>query len=64
MPEGRGDGDYVLGAIHILRKKNSGWVGLQNAYNCLFTLCNQAHFCIILLIMWVGGLKNRENVLT
>ena len=22
-------------------------------------LCKQAHFCIILLIMWVGGLKNR-----
>ena len=50
-----------LGAIHILRKKNSGWVGLQNAYNCLFTLDNQTHFCIILLIMWVGGLKNRQK---
>ena len=49
----------ALGAIHILRKKNSGWVGLQNAYNCLFTLGNQTDFCIILLIMWVGGLKNR-----
>ena len=27
----------AYGAIHTLRKKNSGWVGLQNAYNCLFT---------------------------
>jgi len=25
-----------LGAVHILRKQNSGWV-LSNAYNCLYT---------------------------
>ena len=33
-------GHTKLGAIHILRKKYSGWVGLQNAYNYLFPLCN------------------------
>ena len=44
---------------YYVRKIVDGWVGLQNAYNCLFSLCNLAHFCLILLIMWVGGLKNR-----
>ena len=46
----------TLGAILILHKKNSGWVGLQNAYNCFLTLEKQAHFSAKLLIMWVGGL--------
>ena len=29
---------FSKGAILLLRKKNSGWVGSSNAYNCLFTL--------------------------
>ena len=50
-----------LGAILLLRKKNSGWVGSSNAYNCLFTLHKKAIFGPILLIMWVGGFKNGEK---
>ena len=44
----------MLGAIHILHNKDSQWVGLQDAYNCFWTLGKQAHFSTILLI--VGGL--------
>ena len=49
---------FSLGGILLLRKKNSGWVGSSNAYNCLFTLHKYAIFGPVLLIMWVGGLKN------
>ena len=45
----------------LLRKKNSGWVGLSNAYNCLSTLHKYAIFGPILLIMWVGGLENGKK---
>ena len=30
--------EVALGAILLLRKKNSGWVGSPNAYNCSITL--------------------------
>ena len=39
------------GAMHVLRKKNSGWVCLQNAHNFPIYPINRAHFSIILLIM-------------
>ena len=40
-----------LGAILLLRKENSGWVGSLNAYNCLSTLHKEAIFGTILLLM-------------
>ena len=55
---------YVLfqqRAMLLLGKKNSGWVGSSNAYNCLFTLHKYAIFGPILLIMWVGGLENGKK---
>ena len=50
-----------LGAILLLRKKNSGWMGSSNAYNCLFVLHKLAMFGPNLLVMWVGGLENGEQ---
>ena len=44
-----------LGAIHLLRKKNSGWLVSSNAYNCLFILHRLANFGPILHIIWIGG---------
>ena len=52
---------HSLGAILLLRKKNRGWVGSSNAYNCLFTVHKLAIFDPILLIMWVCGFKNGEK---
>ena len=55
------EGHIWLGAIFLLRKKNSGWVGSSNDYNCLFTLHKSAIFGMILLIMWVGWYNKGEN---
>ena len=52
---------FYFGAILLLCKKNSGWVGSSNAYNCLFALHEFAIFGQNLLIMWLGGFKNGEK---
>ena len=51
----------LLGAILLLRKKNSGWMVSSSAYNCLFTLHKLVIFGLILLIMWVGGFEYSEK---
>jgi len=52
---------FFIGAIHLFRKKNSGWIGSSNAYNYLFALHKLAIFGPNLLVMWVGGLENGEQ---
>ena len=44
-----------LGAILLLRKKNSEWVGSSDAYNSLFALHRLAIFGPILIIKWIGS---------